>query len=476
MFSAANANSFAYIALLAIFPIAWLIFGRVRAPVAAFVVILIGDMFLPTHVGFDLPGLPVLGKRHLPFIAVLVCLLLKQPGRITRGRFGFGLEFLGIAMSLGSIGTVLTNQDTLVYGPRTIEGLSILEWFTATIDDLLIYTVPFFLGRILFQTSRDLRDLMRTLACAGLVYSLIIVVELQLSPQFHRWTYGFHPNIFSTVNRWGGYRPMAYFVSGIALAVFMVTTLIAAAALRRAGVPAVTSPRIPLRGMISRYAQIYLTGIVIACKSVASMVWGAFFSASIAILPVRVLAHIALALSLLVIFYPAVRTARLLPIDTIVEVAKGFDEQRAASLNYRFENEERMLAHGRDRFIFGWGGYSRNWVYDAVTGDWLSVPDGYWIIQLGGRGLVGFLTAFGLYVLPVWSGWRRFGRIPRSDDRILVAGLMLIVIVRAVDQLPNGFYSSYPIFVAGALYNLAGTLSSRGKNSQTRSVQDDLAA
>ena len=41
-----------------------------------------------------------------------------------------------------------------------------------------------------------------------------------------------------------------------------------------------------------------------------------------------------------------------------------------------------------------------------MSGHDISVTDGHWIIMLGERGAVGWLSTFGLLVMPVWVAYR----------------------------------------------------------------------
>jgi hypothetical protein len=45
----------------------------------------------------------------------------------------------------------------------------------------------------------------------------------------------------------------------------------------------------------------------------------------------------------------------------------------------------------------------------------------------------------------------RLRKVPRDPDSELIAGLALIVAITAADLLPNGLFSNYPFFLAGAL-------------------------
>lgn len=453
MFSASNANWFAYIILVAYVPIGIVLFRWLPPARAALFLVLAGVLFLPEMVSIDLPLLPRLGKESMIYISMSAGLVIVRPEILRRFPPGRGLEILILVMLLGSIATVLLNTDTLHYGPRVVPGMAPYEAFTSTILELLRYGLPFYLGRILFRSSRDLEDILKALIIAGVVYTCFMAVEMRLSPQMHRWTYGFHPNNFGAAKRWGGYRPMVYMDSGIAVAIFMVNSVMASLIGIRA--------RLSLYSVSTKIIAPYLLAFLMMSKSVASMVWGVLFSPVLLLLSPRKMAALAVLLAFLVASYPFLRLANLFPWQEIVAAAESIDPERAASLNYRFENDENMLAKTRERPIFGWGGWSRNWAYDETTGRHLTVPDGAWIIRLSSYGFVGFYALYGLYVLPVFFGYRSLSRIRGERNRAMMAGLMLIVIIRAVDQLPNGLYSSYPIFLAGALYNLTPRLSAK---------------
>src|SRR5262249_32915089 len=153
-----------------------------------------------------------------------------------------------------------------------------------------------------------------------------------------------------------------------------------------------------------------------------------------------------LGLAALVFTFPLLRHADLFPTKAITDFFTPLSEERALSLWFRFENEDALLERARERLWFGWGGYSRQRVYDDVTGEDLSVPDGHWIIQLGERGIVGYVGMFGLLLWSVFSAFRARKRVLDRADRELVAMLALIVAINAVDLLPNGLFNYLPYF------------------------------
>ena len=60
----------------------------------------------------------------------------------------------------------------------------------------LLPWLPFVIGLRVFRTRRDLEDLFDVLCRCALLYAPFCMVELVMSPQFHRWVYGYHQHSF----------------------------------------------------------------------------------------------------------------------------------------------------------------------------------------------------------------------------------------------------------------------------------------
>ena len=82
----------------------------------------------------------------------------------------------------------------------------------------------------------------------------------------------------------------------------------------------------------------------------------------------------------------------------------------------------------------------------------LSIRDGEWINTITDFGLVGFLSKFGLLLLPVFFVARRLKHVRRESDRRLLAALALIIALSVVDLIPNGNYNYLVFMFSGALY------------------------
>jgi O-antigen ligase len=193
-------------------------------------------------------------------------------------------------------------------------------------------------------------------------------------------------------------------------------------------------------------------GVLALCRSLASLVYGLVFAPVLLFLRPRLQLRLAVAAGLLVLAYPVLRTADLFPTGALLVVANRVSEERAASLYSRFSHEEQLLEKARERLMLGWGPRGRHRIYDEHTGQDISLTDGFWIIQLGSFGLLGFGSFFALLLWPIFVTARNIRRVRIRSDGILFGTVALILTVRLVDLLPNAFVSSFAVFLAGGLH------------------------
>ena len=137
--------------------VALVLFTRLRPQNAAAVTLIGGAMFLPEKVGFDLPGIPSIAKDEVTVLACLLACVVFAYRDLRRARIGRGPEILMLVFAVGSVITVLTNGDTVVSGATVMPGTRPTDFITDVIANVLIWGVPFFVGRALFTRSRDLR-------------------------------------------------------------------------------------------------------------------------------------------------------------------------------------------------------------------------------------------------------------------------------------------------------------------------------
>jgi hypothetical protein len=435
-----SANAFANVALLAWFVVALLLFWKLRPPVAAALTVLGGRLFLPEAVSFPLPIFPDLDKYSIPPLAALIgCLFTARRWLGKSRRRVPAIDRWFLLLLVGHVATYLSNRDML--GTDTERpGLTLYDLATMVCEDLVLVYLVFVLGRSLFRSARELRTLL--IACIGLalLYTPFCLFEMVMGPRSHFELYGFYQHELVQTLRSGGYRPMVFLSHGIVLARFLLLGLLAAALVVRARV-------VPMVGVV---AVVYLGVVLIACKSVGAVVL-AFASLPLVLMAsAKTQVRAAAVLAVIVGLYPLLRGADVFPTDTLVGWAQDIHKDRAESLGGRFEQEDMLLDKARERLLFGWGGYGRSRVYDE-RGEDISVTDGEWIIVLGGRGLIGFLAWYALYLVPIFAASKHLRRIRLPQQRMLVGGFALINAVMAIDTLPNAAGSLPHFFWSGAL-------------------------
>jgi hypothetical protein len=373
--------------------------------------------------------------------------LLRRPSLVTKvckERWFIGLTILLVA---GAIVTGLTNgmpvlirrHHPLAPGIHLTDGL-----YSATLF-LSQLSLPFYLGWALFRTEGDLRSLLSALVIASLIYVPFALYEIRMSPNLHGFVYGFSQHDFAqTVRSGGGYRPMVFMSHGLSLARFFFIGASAAFLLARSGSSTVL-------GLSAKWIGWFLVLILILCKSVGAIL---FTGTAVPLLlwsKPKLQARIALGLALFVGLYPLSRTLDLIPTEKILSALRVLvGEDRTGSLDFRFVNENILLEKARQHLMFGWGQYGRN--FAPSTGwDNSAVADGYWVIQLGILGLVGFIATLGPMLIPLVLTQSRLKLVVSDPQRRLLAGAALILGLVALDFIPNGLFSPYPYLMIGAL-------------------------
>lgn len=459
----------AYTALGLWFVVALLLFMVMRPSQAAAATLIGGAMFLPERVGFNLPVLPEIAKDQITVLACLLGVLVFAGPELRRARIGRGPELLIVVISLGAVVTVLTNRDTVVSGATVLPGARSTDFVANIIEYVLQWGLPFVFGRALFTRSRDLRAFFLTFVIAGLIYSLFILVELRLSPQFHRWVYGFHQHGFSQTIRASGYRPMVFMRHGLHVALFVYLSMMASMAMTRA--------RLRLFGAPSAAFSVYLTTILVLCKSVGSLVYGLVTAPAVLLASPRVQTLFASLIAVGIFAYPVVRALDWIPVDRIRAVAEEVaGPDRARSLVGRMETETQVMSVANQRALFGWSSAGRTMTYhETRPHQSLTVYDGVWLVMYSKGGIVLVGSVFLLLLLPVFSAARRIRRVRSRLDRLLLATLSLMVCINVFDMLPNSTTEPYLTLMSGVLSGaLPGILREQQQRRRRRSPGPEL--
>lgn len=436
------------LALVAWMPLTAALFVLLRPHLAATISLVFGVMLLPALRAIAIPVLPDLNQYTVPTLSCLIMTLILAPQRLIGARPGQGAELFIVAMVGGALITNLSNMDPQVFGPNVIPGTTVADTINDGFRMLIRWAVPFLLGRALIQKPREALDVLRVLAVAGLLYVPFVVVELRTGPLFHAMIYGSTPTVttFSQSMKYGGYRPVVLMNHGLTLSGFMLYSTIAWMVLTKLGVRIRPIP-IPTGAVTGLMAV-----VVAACKSRAVWLYGMLAAPMIFFVRPRIQMLVILVLAGTIMSYPFLRSRDLIPVQEMAELAAEYaGDQAALSFMSRIKTEQEILERTSERYLFGWGGWARHFVYDPVTGRPLSTMDGFWLMKFGEGGLFRFLCLFLFLLYPVVYAQRRLGRIRSPQLKLLVCGMSWIVVLRTFDLLPNSTVDPYLTFLGGAV-------------------------
>jgi hypothetical protein len=430
-------NIIAYAALI-IWPVVILaLFASLRPAHALIWSLLGGYLVLPVNTGFDLPGVPALDKTTIPSVAALIVALIFAGARAVRLPREWWLIMLMVLYVISPMLTVLTNRDSLVFGSLMLPGLKPYDAASAAASKV-IDLIPFLLGYSMLRTARSQDYLLRALVAAMLVYSLLIIIEVRLSPQLHTWIYGFFPHSFDQQMRGGGFRPVVFLGHGLLVATLTSMTIVAAAYLARS--------RAQIFGVSAWFWLAYLICIMVLCRSLGALILSV--TALLAALSIRrdSVRLICALVAITVLAYPMMRGADFVPVQALADQVASASPERASSFQTRIDNEDSLLERARQRPLFGWGGYGRNEIFDEYTGRGMSISDGTWIIIIGMSGWAGYIATFGLLCLPMVRAWWRGAHVSAAG-----VALSLMLAVNLLDLLPNSSLTPLTWLLAGTL-------------------------
>lgn len=478
-------NAFAFFVLFSYPIVVMVLFRRLPVPTALIWSILMGYLFLPESTEIDLPLLPAIDKTLVPsLVAGLMCWITPSPMQTqdspakrvstqrrraltTRGspdsntKFNQTIRqswaangFIAILL-IAPFGVVLTNADWVVVGPRIIPGLRIYDAFSMILDTGVMI-LPFLLARKHLTTQQAHLQLLRAFVGAALVYSLFILIEVRLSPQFHRWIYGFHAHSFAQQIRNDGFRPMVFIQHGLRVGLFVLLAVVAALTLfkiraearnasgklRNSGASPAVDKGLPIQIML------YLLVILFLCKTLGTLMIAAVVVPFLLLAGPQKWRFLAVIFAVLVLLYPMARSAGVVPVDLVYDFALSVNADRAQSFGFRLFNEEMLLDRAAQKPLWGWGGWGRSLIYDPSNGNLMSTTDGTWVIVFGVSGWLGYVATFGLLTSPIFAYLVVRGPLRTS---IASQGLCILLAINLVDLIPNSGLTPVTWMVAGAL-------------------------
>lgn len=473
-------NSVALMALVA-WPLVIIVMFRAMSLERALIwSVLGGYLFLPQLSEVNFPGIPAFNKVSIPNLTaffVITAILGKLPGLMPKAWPG---RLLVVALVLSPAVTVLTNLEPIRFGVQSygsfavmdpsalvraeLPGLRAYDSLAALVGQF-IFLLPFFLAREFLRSEAAIRELLRALVVAIMIYSLPMLFEVRFSPQLHTWIYGFFQHDFGQTIRFGGFRPIVFTPHGLWLALFTFKALLASVALT------IMAP--PERKGRMLAISLFVVLLLILCRSMGPIVLALALLPPLIFAPRRVHLLIGLAVAVLVLAYPVLRGAGVIPTDALLALVERIDGDRAGSLGFRFRNEDLILAHVAEKPLFGWGGWGRFMPHDPLTGANYVVVDGHWIIVIGQYGWLGYLALFGLLVLPLISLWRQSRRAMAPEIPFAVSALVLVYAGNLIDLLPNATLIPFSLLIGGALLGHAEVVQRGEEKPAPRQIQHE---
>jgi hypothetical protein len=413
-----------------------------------------GWLLLPA---FDVIGsrIPVLHSKNA-FVSTVVCLVTVLYDWRTWSRLRLRLADLPV-MALCTLPAFTALANDL--GPG--------EAASAVLETTLVWGTPYLLGRVYLADPGALRAFAAALATAALVYAPLCLWEVRMSPHLHEMVYGFRPfgSDFTQVIRFGGFRPSVFMADGLMLAMFLAVATLCAYWLWR------TKAAPVLARMPAGWAVLALVFTTLSTKST-----GAVALLGFGVLGLEVAARLKTLVVFLVLLAvpPAYCASRIMGWsgeDAVQLAARVVNQERAESIRFRMDNEDMLVKKAMQRPALGWGRFGRARIYD-VHGRDIAITDGFWVIYLGGNGVVGLTVVWLLLVVPFLGLRRRFATRLWSDPRLAApVALVVALLLFAVDDLLNSMLMPiYPAAAGGVMSFLLAAGAARARSGRRSAI------
>ena len=412
-------------------------------------------LLLPVGTGLDAPGIPNMDKTLIPNLSVLLWAMIFARHKvlvIPSNKILVGLILLYV---LSPFFTMLNNQEPLRLSVSSLPGMSIYDG-VSILARQIIELLPFLIGFSSFKTERDIRDILKAFIMAALAYSIFILWEVRMSPNLHTQLYGFNPSDFAQQVRAGGFRATVFLGHGLTVAIFIGMATVAAVGMWR--------DRTLVFGLPGAVYTMFLMVILISCKSVGALVLAIIFGIASYLLHYRNMISVLAISGLIIVAYPVLRGAGLIPVNAIAELTSEFSNERAASFQTRIDSEEMLLEKAAEKPAFGWGSWGRGRIYKTHwTGKFdsdVAITDGLWIMIIGSFGWAGYIASFGLLAYPTARAFPNRKLFAKFPSFVVLMG---VLVVNLFDLLPNSALTPVTWLIAGAL---AGFLPRRSKEQR----------
>ncbi|MEG4224996.1 O-antigen ligase domain-containing protein [Microcoleus sp. N9_B2] len=366
-------------AMFGFIPVVFYLFVRFPAQRAVIISFVAAWLFLP-QASYPIPSLPPYTKISAACYGILLGTLIYDTVRLTSFKPGW-LDVPMVIYCLCPIFSQVSNGGSPI---------------SPTINQIVTWGLPYFLGRLYVGSLDGLRQLAIGIFAGGLAYIPFTLVEGIRGPILHQMIYGVNAfDDWGQARRMGGWRPVVFMQHGLMVGLWMMTAALIAVWLWQTGT---------LKKFMGRNIKtlaIILTIAFFLCRSTGA--YSLFVFALIVLFSAkwfRTSLPLLFIIGYIVFYLYIAASGQFSSKDVIEFINQVFGEERAGSLKFRFDNEEILGEKARQRFMFGWGDSGGNRVYNEY-GDDISVTDSLWIIAFGINGAVGLVSLFSSLLLPV---------------------------------------------------------------------------
>lgn len=433
----ASPNMIAVLVMLAWFPAVIYIFTRLPARRALIISFLVAWLFLP-QASRALPGLPDYTRISATCYSIVLATIIFDFGRIKN----FRINWFDIPMLVWCL---------CPFGSSISNGLGAYDGFSASLEQTVTWGLPYFLGRVYLKDLLGLRQLATNMVVFGLIYVPLCLYEVRMSPQLHAIVYGGKPFAnFTMAMRLGGWRPNVFMLHGLALAGWMAAVTLVCIWLYQARV-------------VPRFWKIPIgiSTVILLANFVLLRSTGAYFllASGVAIMLIARYLRTALPMILLIAgmsgyLYLNAFTETYITDQIITSLSSTLPAERIQSLEFRFNNEERLADKARQRIVWGWGGWGRALIY-SKDGKLETVQDSLWIIAFGHHGAIGLISYTMAMLVPVLGFVAKFPASTWFRREIApAAALNVALVLYFYDCLLNAMLNPMFVLICGGITSI----------------------
>jgi len=422
------------IALMGWVPIVCVMFALMPARRAMLASFLIAWLFLPVA-SIPISGLPDITKMNMTCLGILLGVLIFDTNTLLQ----YKPRWIDLPILIYLVVPLPTN---------ILNGLGAYDGFSSMLTQIATWGLPYFIGRLYITSPQAIRELMMAIMIGGLIYTPLCLYEVRMSPQLHAKLYGYTPNFFAANIRFGGFRPVVFMQSGLAVGLYMVAATLCAIGLYVSGLQK------RFWGMPVWLIAVILLLVTILCKALGAVILMYFTLLGLAAWRWGRKRFVMAVIIAIPPLYITTRTMGVFSGQSLVNLSYKISPDRAQSLGFRFENEDLLIAKAKIRPILGWGGWGRNLIHND-DGKQVSIIDGMWIIAFGVNGIVGVTSLYAMLLLPLAMILRQRPPPAMTKTMLSVYTMGAIVSIYAIDCLLNAMVNPLFVLAAGSLASLS---------------------